>query len=40
MIKDRDHVSIIRNASAPDDEVAQAIFNFIKDNGGFKTGKE
>jgi acetyl esterase/lipase len=40
MIKDRDHGSIIRRASAPDDEVAQAIFNFIKDNGGFKNGKE
>jgi acetyl esterase/lipase len=40
MIDDRDHVSIIRRASAPDDEVARAIFNFIRDNGGFKKGKE
>jgi acetyl esterase/lipase len=40
MIKDRNHGSIIRNASAPDDEVARAIFNFIRDNGGFKKGKE
>jgi hypothetical protein len=40
MIKDRDHGSIIRKASAPDDEVTQAIFNFIREKGGFKKGKE
>jgi acetyl esterase/lipase len=33
MIKDRNHGTIMRNAAKPDDEVATAIFAFIK-NGG------
>jgi acetyl esterase/lipase len=37
MIKDRDHGSIMGKAAAADDEVAKAIFAFIKDNGGFKS---
>jgi acetyl esterase/lipase len=37
MIKDRNHGSIMGRAGAADDEVAQAIFAFIKDNGGSKS---
>jgi acetyl esterase/lipase len=40
MIKDRDHGSIAIKASDRNDEVAQAIFAFIKENGGFGKAKE
>lgn len=36
MIKDRDHYTIIRNTTKPDDEVATAIVAFIKKHGGGK----
>ncbi len=40
MIKDRDHGSIMRNAAKADDEVAKAIFAFIRENGGFGKSKK
>lgn len=39
MLKDRDHISIIRNASKPDDELTSAILAFIKKHQGEATAK-